>query len=127
MDKHANELGIDLLAYYSYGDPHASFPVLLVQCASGDNWQSKRHTPDLELWEKIVNFNSRPVRGLVMPFAFADAKTFRRDTLVVRGVFMDRNRLLGAFYRSSRQVSGRLNKRLEAWVKKVLGSAPKAN
>ena len=125
VDKHANELGLDLLAYYSYGDAHASIPVLLVQCASGENWQSKRHTPDLGLWNKIVSFNSNPVRGFAMPFAYADAREFRKDTMSVNGVFVDRNRLLGAFHRTSSEVSDALNKKLVAWVTQVIATVPK--
>ena len=125
VDKHANELGLDLLAYYSYGDSHASLPVLLVQCASGGDWQSKRKTPDLELWSTIVSFNSRPVRGFAMPFAYADASEFRKDTRSVDGVFVDRNRLLGAFHRTSSQVSAGLNSRLTKWVTTQIATVPK--
>ena len=125
VDKHANELGLDLLAYYSYGDAHASIPVLLVQCASGGDWQSKRKTPDLELWSTIVSFNSRPVRGFAMPFAYADASEFRKDTRSVDGVFVDRNRLLGAFHRTSSQVSAELNTKLIKWLTPLITTVPK--
>jgi hypothetical protein len=127
VDPRANELGLDLLAYFSYGDSHASFPVLLVQCASGNNWLSKRQTPDIELWKTIVSFNSQPVRAFAMPFTFADASEFRRHSKSVNGVFVDRNRLLAAFARSSRNVSESLNLRLVEWTRPVVASMPRDN
>ncbi|MCC6486911.1 MAG: hypothetical protein IT364_05365 [Candidatus Hydrogenedentes bacterium] len=125
VDEHANELGLDLLAYYSYGDVHASLPVLLVQCASGDNWRTKRHTPDLGLWRTIVSFNSCPVRGMVMPFAYANSQDHRKHTKAVDGVFVDRLRLLGGFLRNATAVSAALDAKLVAWVQPLLASAPK--
>jgi hypothetical protein len=127
VDENANELGLDLLAYYSYGDIHASMPVLLVQCASGGDWLKKRKTPDLELWNKIVSFNSNPVRGFAMPFAYAEPNEFRKDTMSVNGVFLDRNRLLGAFRRNSSQVSDALDKKLVKWIKPLLTTMPRDN
>jgi hypothetical protein len=125
IDEHANELGLDLLAYYSYGDAHASLPVLLVQCASGDNWKSKRHTPDLGLWRTIVSFNSCPVRGFAIPFAYADSQELRKHTRSINGVFVDRIRLLGAFHRTSTNVSAALDGKLVGWVTGIIGTVPK--
>lgn len=118
---HTNELGLDLLAYRSFEDSHSSFPVLLVQCASGKNWESKRKTPDLEIWRKVINFNSPPLKGFAIPFAFADQLEFRRLATPVAGVFFDRNRLLGAIRRGTR-VPGKLNKRMKAWTQKQVNA-----
>lgn len=120
----ANELGLDLLAYHSYGDVHSSFPVMLIQCASGKNWSKKRHTPDINLWKSIVAFNSHPIRGMAMPFAFAEQDEFRRMTKSVDGIFVDRNRLLGAFPRKAGSVPAALNKKLMNWTKKQLANIP---
>jgi len=94
IDEHANELGLDLLAYYSFDDKHASLPVILIQCASGDNWKSKRKTPDLDLWRTIVSFNSCPVRGFAIPFAYAEPSELRKHTRSINGVVIERTRLL---------------------------------
>lgn len=84
VNAHTKEMGLDLLAFHSFEDVHASIPVLLVQCASGKDWVNKRQSPDIELWKKIISFNSRPVRALAMPFAFADPRTFRKQTALRR-------------------------------------------
>ena len=125
VDQHTNELGLDLLAYQSYGDAHASLPILLIQCASGKNWVDKRQSPDLTIWNAIVSFGSRPVRGFVMPFAFADQIEFRREATSVDGVFVDRNRLLGAFPRNAGKVSTQLNRKLSAWTRTQIRALPK--
>ena len=130
IDAYTKELGLDLLAYYSFADNHASIPVLLVQCASGRNWMSKRTAPDLVVWKKIVNFNSNPVRAFAIPFALADDDKFRKLTTSVEGVFVDRNRLLGAFRRNLAQVSGvsgELNTRLVEWVSPRMDAIPRDN
>lgn len=122
------DLGLDLLAFYSFGDRQASIPVLLVQCASGSDWVSKRNTPDIEFWQrKIISFNSQPVRGFAMPFAFAEPLHFRRDAAKVNGVFVDRYRLLKSFRQNNASVSTALNARLTGWMRPRLAQLPRAN
>jgi hypothetical protein len=125
VDSKANELGLDLLGYCSFSDSHASLPVLLIQCASGRNWKSKRQTPDIEVWRSMVSFNSNPVRGFAIPFAFAEANDFRKHSKSVNGVFIDRCRLLGAFPRKSTSVSPDLDRRLSSWVNTCLSTIPR--
>lgn len=122
------DLGLDLLAFYSFGDRQASIPVLLVQCASGSDWISKRHTPDIEFWgKKIISFNSHPVRGFAMPFAFAEPLHFRRDAAAVNGVFVDRYRLLKSFRQNNATVSTALNAQLTTWIEPRVAQLPRAN
>lgn len=122
------DLGLDLLAFYSFGDRQASIPILLVQCASGSDWVSKRHTPDIEFWgKKIVSFNSHPVRGFAMPFAFAEPLDFRRDAAAVNGVFVDRYRLLKSFRQDNANVSTALNVHLTNWIQPRVAQLPRAN
>lgn len=125
VNSHANELGLDLLAYYTFDDSHASLPVLLVQCASGGNWKQKRHTPDLNIWHKVVNFNSNPVKVFTMPFAFADPLEFRKETMTVKGIFVDRNRLIHALRGETGQVSAALGEKLVEWVGRYIDMVPR--
>jgi len=120
------DLGLDLLAYLSFGDQQPSIPILLVQCASGSNWTSKRHTPDMDLWKKVVCFNSEPVRGFVIPFGFADNLQFRRDAAPVNGLFVERYRLLKPFRQNRYEVSGALNSQLEGWTRPRMDLLPRA-
>lgn len=121
VDGAANELGLDLLAFKPFDDLHASFLVLMVQCASGENWKSKRTTPDLTIWRKVINFNSNPVRGMAIPFAFAEASEFRKQSTPVNGIFVDRNRLLAPLLADKSKELDALNADIAKWLE------PKAN
>jgi len=127
VGSHANELGLDLLAYGAFDDVHASFPVLMIQCASGKDWRQKRHTPDLNIWSKVINFSGRPLKGFAIPYAFTDAQEFRREAVPVNGVFLDRYRLLNPNRgRSEVWIDARLNEDLAAWVSPRLDALPRA-
>lgn len=122
------DLGLDLLVFYSFEDRQASIPVLLVQCASGGDWKGKRRTPDIEFWQKkIISFNSQPVRGFAMPFAFAEPLHFRRDAAAVNGIFVDRYRLLKSFRQNNACVSTALNTQLTNWLQPRQAQLPRAN
>lgn len=123
VNKNTKELGLDILAYYSFNDSNASFPVLLVQCATGKNWKSKKHTPDIKTWEKIVSFNSRPVKAFAMPFAYADKIDYRLETTSVDGVFMDRYRILIPF--RTNPSSPLLDTRILAWLTPIVAAFPR--
>ncbi|MBO1747723.1 hypothetical protein [Stenotrophomonas indicatrix] len=94
VNNYSKELGLDILLYREFGDDNASFPVMMMQCASGKNWVRKRKTPDLSIWRKVISFNSNPVKGMVIPYSFADQNLFRKESTTVEGVFLDRYRLL---------------------------------
>lgn len=116
VTSYVKDLGLDLLAYYSFKDRCPSNPIVLVQCASGLDWRSKRYTPDIDLWKKIIQFNSQPLRGFAMPFAFASEMDFRREAAPVNGLFVDRYRLLRSFCQNGLHVSANLASEIEAWV-----------
>lgn len=90
----AKDAGLDLVAWRSFPDGWAGRPICLLQCASGADWEDKLHTPNLGTWEKLIDFTTKPRRGLLMPFA-PEPETFRRrassDNVML---LMDRHRLL---------------------------------
>lgn len=67
----------------------------LMQCASGDDWTDKLHTPDIEVLKRLITFSSSPQRGIAMPFAQEDEE-FSRQCNHVDGMLLDRYRLLSA-------------------------------
>lgn len=128
VDAHANELGLDLLAVYSFGDVHASSPLLMIQCASGKDWKEKRHTPDLTIWAKIINFNSPPLKGFAIPYSFTDGQDFRKEATRVNGLFLDRYRLLNPNQGFAPVWdTPELNADLVAWVQPRVDALPRAN
>lgn len=128
LTKSVKDLGLDLLVFYPFGDMQASSPVLLVQCASGKDWTRKRQTPDIVFWEnKIISFNSRPMRGFAIPFSFAEPLHFRRDAAAVNGMFVDRYRLLKSFTQNDNSVSAQLNTQLKDWTQPRVDQLPRDN
>lgn len=124
VDSSANELGLDVLAYRPFDDGVASFPVFMLQCASGKNWKAKRHTPDLNLWKSVVNFTSRPVKGFAMPYAFESQAEFRKQALLVDGLFLDRTRLLRPLEARPDTVPRELGEKMKNWVDARLVTLP---
>src|SRR5207245_2417216 len=59
----AKEEGLDLVAHLPFIDKRVGRAFYLIQCASGDNWTKKLHTPDLEVWTKLIVFVTSPRRG----------------------------------------------------------------
>ncbi len=117
LTNYTNELGLDIIAFRPFQDSHASIPVLMFQCASGLDWKSKRKTPDLDIWRKVISFTSSPIRAMTIPYAFADARDFRRETTPINGICAERYRLLDGFKRvDDSQAIQQLNERLAAWV-----------
>jgi hypothetical protein len=90
----AKDSGLDLVAWQAFPDGWSGRPICLLQCASGENWTEKLATPNLQTWEKLIEFTTAPRRGLAMPFA-PEADEFRRranqDGLML---LLDRHRLM---------------------------------
>ncbi len=89
----AKEMGLDLLCYRAFSDGRVGIPVYLMQCASGGNWRIKLHTPDLNVWNDMIRFRNQPQRAFSAPFSFLDNE-FTKNCVVVKGLFLDRCRLL---------------------------------
>lgn len=111
----ANEAGLDLLCYRPFPDGRVGVPVYLMQCGSGGDWEGKLHTPRPEIWERIVEFASKPKKGFATPFAFLDAD-FVQNTNLVNGLLMDRCRLLAPGQAGHAWLSPALSKRIRKWL-----------
>jgi hypothetical protein len=120
----ANELGLDILAHYKFDDPDSASTVLMIQCASGANWTTKRHTPQLSIWRKIINFNAWPQKGFAIPYAFADRSRFRREATPVEGLFLDRYRLLNPTGSNRDWASEELKAALIDWCGPYIAQLP---
>jgi len=108
----AKEMGLDLLCYRAFSDGRVGIPVYLIQCASGGNWRNKRHTPDLHVWNDMIGFRNQPQRAFSVPFSFSEPE-FTRNCVVVKGLFLDRCRLLKG---SNNWISRPLADRIIAWA-----------
>jgi hypothetical protein len=70
--------GLDVVCHLPFPDGWGGRPLYLIQCASGEDWKGKKATPKVKLWEKLIDFTTRPQRGLAMPFALL-VDEFRRE------------------------------------------------
>ncbi|MBL9183427.1 MAG: hypothetical protein JNN17_14910 [Verrucomicrobiaceae bacterium] len=124
LDRHKNESGCDLVCYQPYPDQWTGRPVLLVQCASGDNFESKLATPSIDRWRKYIAFSTIPLRGFCTPRAF-ERNEFRSHCGTVDGLLLDRFRLLQPFARRGLVIPPKLEKRLKAWIRPRMAVLPK--
>ena len=113
--------GLDLFLVRKYADRRGCFPTVFMQCASGENWRSKTHEPDVEFWGRMINF-CYPVRGFATPRCLAE-KEFRASSDKVRGVLLDRYRLLSDSTQSSghNPTSDEMKQWLETHIKAIRG------
>jgi hypothetical protein len=125
----ANEAGLDLVCIRRMPDGRPGVPLYLVQCASGvtssATWQHKLRTPDLRLWEKLVDFAVRPKRGFATPFAFTE-DDFRRHCRAIDGLLLDRYRLLAPSATSTTWLSRNTAVQLRQWLRPRVNALPTA-
>jgi len=119
----AKDAGLDVVCHVPFPDGWAGRPLYFVQCASGENWREKRHTPDLRQWEKLIDFTTAPRRGLAHPFVVLE-DAFRRyvnhDGLAL---VLDRHRLCRPVEHATKDwISLGLSEELNAWTRKRLAA-----
>lgn len=124
--KRAQDEGLDIICYFPLPDARPNFPSYFFQCASGKNWEAKRHTPSLDTWGKIIDFTVLPKKAFSMPYALLDDE-FRRHGNAVQGLFLDRYRLLLPSRDDPNWVPDELRNRLLAWLEPRIAGLPKAN
>jgi hypothetical protein len=122
----ANEAGLDLLLYRPFNDARVGIPVYLTQCASGGNWEEKLHTPELKIWNRIIDFVAQPRKAFATPFSFIDTD-FERNCNLVDGLLLDRYRLLAAGDENPEWIPRDLRDRLIAWCRPRVSSLPSLN
>ncbi len=67
----AHEAGLDLVWHLPFSDDRGGLPVYLGQCSSGYDWPDKLHTPELNVWKKLIDFASEPYKAFSLPMALA--------------------------------------------------------
>lgn len=124
--KTAKDEGLDIVCYFSFPDGRPNFPAYFFQCASGGDWEGKRHTPSLETWKKIIDFTVAPRKAFSIPHALL-YDDFRRHGNFVNGLFLDRYRLLLPNREDPNWLSVDLRRRLVAWMKPRITTLPGVN
>jgi hypothetical protein len=120
----AHEAGLDLLCYLPFTDSRVGVPVLMMQCASGTNWQEKLRTPDLRIWTKLIQFASDPKKAFAIPYALSNSN-FSQSCNIADGIFLDRHRLLEPGRDNANWVSDEVRERIIGWVEPRINSLPR--
>ncbi len=117
------DAGLDLLCYHSFSDNRAAFPIYLMQCASGQDWNGKVHTPDPDLWQDYIDFVVKPQKAFAIPFALVE-DDFRDSCILVKGLLLDRYRLLAAAKYRQHWESPILTNRIVKWATPRINQLP---
>ena len=123
--KDAKDEGLDLVAHRPFTDQRVGRAFFLIQCASGDNWASKLHTPDLDVWTKLIVFATNPRRGFCFPLTL-DEDEFKAKCSKCTGLFLDRYRLLANGMGLTKNLSTSLQAELRNWLAPRMGVLPTA-
>ena len=118
------DMGLDLLCYRPFPDNRSGFPVYLIQCASGQDWTKKVYQPNIELWQKLINFVVRPQNAFAIPFALGD-DDFRKQCVLIQGLFLDRCRLLAAVRYREAWESSPLKDQIIKWAMPRVNQLPR--
>lgn len=119
----AKEAGLDLLCFRPFADGRVGIPVFMFQCASGGDWPTKLHAPEMRVWTKLISFASEPKKAFAMPFAL-EREDFTYHCNLVNGLLLDRDRLLAPGHSGRDWVSDDLSARLRHWIGPRLGTLP---
>ena len=122
--KHENEAGCDLVSHWAYPDRWTGRPVVLLQCASGDNFKKKLGTPSIDDWRKFIGFSTIPLRGFCTPRTFEN-RTFLQHGGKVSGLLLDRFRLLQPFAKTPDLLPADLGQRLLRWLRPRIKALPR--
>lgn len=117
-----NEAGLDIVFSRAFADGRTGFPIYLAQCASGDDWDTKLHTPVLAIWTRLVDFPLPPQKVFVLPHSLS-AEDLRRTTVSVAGVVLDRYRLHDSA-RPAGWCSSALAEDIRTFVHSVIANLP---
>ncbi len=109
------DAGTDIAWFLPFHDGRGAFPVYLGQCATGMNWPEKIHEPDLKVWGKLVSFVAEPRQGFLIPHILSD-REFDRRANQVRGVLLDRLRILAGASDNSNWCPEPLRDEIRVWV-----------
>ena len=119
LSSHAKDGGLDVVCYKYFDDGKEAMPVIFVQCASGDNWTDKVHTPSPNLWQMLLRSAVRPATALAAPFVI-DGKRQRLSSVEGQVIILDRLRLLNGYQLDMSCIDAALRTRIITWMEPII-------
>ena len=114
------DLQLDAVAWRSMDDRSGTL-ALLCQCAIASDWDQKSVT--VERWEKLIQFDVRPVRAIAFPFVPGAVRPFDQTEwalLCSQGIPLDRLRI--AKLVDPNDLEARLAENLSDWTGEAVAS-----
>jgi hypothetical protein len=122
----AKDVGLDVICHLPFQDGWAGRPLFFVQCASGENWKDKRHTPDIQQWMKLLDLATEPRRGISHPFVELNEDFRRSANCEQLMLVLDRHRLSRpGGVKKAKWTSNDLSKEMNSWTKSRLPALKK--
>lgn len=75
------DLGLDVVGWKDFLDGKASKVLVYMQCATGEDWPSKRGDLDLGvagIWNQIVAWTTPPVKAMAIPYVVPPGEQWKR-------------------------------------------------
>lgn len=82
---------LDIAAWKPFHDKKSSQVVLLMQCATGGNWEQKSRELRIRAWEQYIHWGCPPLPGFAIPHIVGEKKWL--DLTRDAGLVMDRVRI----------------------------------
>ena len=73
------DLGLDVVGWKEFPDPHNNRLQLYVQCATGEGWEKKKGDLNLDKWGGLLKWGLPPVPALAIPYVAAEDGLWVRD------------------------------------------------
>ncbi|MDE2885133.1 MAG: hypothetical protein OXO53_08575 [Chloroflexota bacterium] len=62
------DMGVDAVAWKPFSDSRSSKVVLLANCSTGTDWNSKLGELNIEKWKRMIDFGCNPVQAFAVPW-----------------------------------------------------------
>ena len=75
------DFGLDVAAWKNFPDGETSKVLVYMQCATGQNWLSKKNDLDLTMagtWNQIIRWTTPPLKALAIPYVVLPGQLWRR-------------------------------------------------
>jgi hypothetical protein len=105
--------GVDVVGWKSFNDNRSGQIVLLMQCAAGRNWDSKKQIP-LTTWAKYINWNHTTTLPCMSVTEIVTSAKWQNRTDDY-GILFDRARIFQYIYRHGYPVNQALRDEILTW------------
>lgn len=104
---------LDIAAWKPFHDKKSSQIVLLVQCATGRNWEQKSCELRINAWKQYIHWGCAPLCGFAIPFIVEEKKWI--DLARDAGLIIDRIRIYNILI--TRAADSPFQAELKTWCK----------